>query len=126
MWNGPINGNYSNCIWTLPPWTSGVAELTNEEVLFVIETCKPLEEQSSDLLYVVGKYNESTNYKKAINGDTYAVIKGYDPEIHSLGIDANGIVIPNDPPTSDEVSQPVEENTGDVEPVEEVTEEGEE
>jgi hypothetical protein len=93
-WNGPAGGtDWSTCDFTKPPWVNGVAELTHDEVLFVIENIAPFEEQyGGDTNTVIGKYNELTSYEKAINGDTYAVIKQYDPTVNTQGIDSNGII----------------------------------
>jgi hypothetical protein len=117
MWNGPKGGtDYSVCDFTKAPWVAGVAELTHEEVLFVIKALPPIEEQYlPDTNMVIGKYNQLTGYEKAINGETYQVIKQYDPLVHTLGIDANGIIKPVEevPPgeevTEGEVKQPLGE-----------------
>jgi hypothetical protein len=112
MWNGPLKGDWSKVDFSKPPWANGIAELTHEEVLFVIETCKQF---TGDDFNIQSRYNESTNYEKAINGDTYAIIKQYDPLVHTLGIDANGIIKPVEevPPgeevTEGEVKQPLGE-----------------
>lgn len=94
-WNGPIGGtDYSTCDFTKAPWVSGIAELTHEEVLFVIEACSEIEVgHETDDFYIQSRYNELTGYEKAINGETYFCIKGYNPEINTLGIDANGIIL---------------------------------
>jgi len=106
-WNGPIGGtDYSNVDFSKPPWVNGIAELTHDEVVWVIETIAPLEEQYlPDENTLISKFNNLTKYEKAINGDTYHCIKGYDPQVNTLGINASGII------------QPVEES---VTPVEEV------
>jgi hypothetical protein len=93
-WNGPIGGtDYSNCDFTKAPWQSGCMTLTHDEVLFVIENIAPFEEEyGSDTNTIVSKYNNLTGYEKAINGDTYAVIKQYDPTVNTQGIDSNGII----------------------------------
>jgi hypothetical protein len=120
-WNSSVNGDWSTADFSKAPWVSGVMTLTHEEVLHVIiETQKIIENFKvtsnfsipDDNTYVVPRYNE-LDWEKCINGDTYAVIKGYDPEINISGIDANGIVIPNDPPideeTSGDIEQPLEQ-----------------
>jgi hypothetical protein len=106
-WNGPINGDYSVCDFSKPPWTAGIAVLTHEEVIFVQDTIEteirpnyepqigePLE--PSDF-WLQSEYNKFVKFEKGINGDTYAVIKGYDREIHLLGINASGIVAEEEP-----------------------------
>jgi hypothetical protein len=99
-WNGwgpDLNPDY-----TKPPWTSGVMTLTHEEVIHVQTVCAQIvaDYQTAnngatpdDNTYVVPEYNKS-DWSKCINGDTYAVIKGYNPEINLLGIDENGIIQP--------------------------------
>ena len=109
MWNGPIDGNWGTCDFTKPPFAGGCAELTHEEVLYVIESLPPIEEEFlPNLDVVISKYNQLSNWEKAINGDTYNVIKGYDPEINTLGIDANGIIIPIETPIDEEISGDIE------------------
>jgi hypothetical protein len=106
-WNGWGEG--LNPDYTKPPWVGGVMTLTHEEVLHVIEvTSQIIEEYQEanngatppDSEYVVPEYNKK-DWAYCINGDTYAVIKGYDPAVNTLGIDASGIVQP--------VEEPVEE-----------------
>ena len=105
MWNGPVNGSYAECDFTQPPWVAGCATLTHEEVVFVKETIAPfVEERPYDDFYAVSSYNNATAYEKAINGETYAVIKQYDVEINTLGIDGAGIILPVEEP----VETPVE------------------
>jgi hypothetical protein len=106
-WNGPIGGtDWSNVDFNKAPWQSGVMTLSHDEVLFVKENIAPFEEQyGTDVNTIVSKYNNLTAYEKAINGDTYAVIKSYDPTVNTLGINENGIVQPE---------QPVTEETGAV------------
>src|SRR4051812_38738224 len=104
-WNGPVNGDWGVCDFTKPPFAGGCAELTHEEVLFVIENTAPFVALKPwDDFYVVSEYNKAINWEEAINGDTYAVIKSYDPAIHTLGIDGNGIVVEEEEP-----EPPVEE-----------------
>lgn len=93
-WNGPAGGtDWSTCDFTKPPWVAGVAELSHEEVMFVIDALPPIEEEFlPDTNMVISKYNNLTGYEKAINGDTYAVIKQYDPAVNTQGISENGIV----------------------------------
>jgi hypothetical protein len=114
-WNGPINGtDYSVCDFTKAPWTGGVMILTHEECVFVLETVENevrpqyqpqmWEPQEPSDFWLQSEYNKIVLWEKGINGDTYAVIKGYDPEIHSLGINENGIVqeiVEVEPPTEE-------------------------
>lgn len=111
MWNGPVNGDYSNCDWSKAPWYPVCADLTHEEVMFVIEALPPIEAKYlPDTNMVIAKYNELTGYEKAINGQTYPVIKQYDPAENLLGIDINGIIKPEPTPTTEETNPTVEEN----------------
>ncbi|OLS39146.1 hypothetical protein [Bacillus sp. MRMR6] len=99
--NGPIDGDWTNVDFKKPGWVSGVMELTHEEVLYVQEQTQVIidafivengyEPPSNE--YVLPEYNKQ-DWEKCINGDTYAVIKSYDSLVHTLGIDANGIVQP--------------------------------
>lgn len=108
-WNGWGEGIESD--FTKAPWVSGVMTLTHEEVLHVLEQTqiiidafvadKGYEPPANE--WVVPRYNE-LDWAKCINGDTYAVIKSYNPEVNTLGIDANGIV---QEPVEEE--QPLEE-----------------
>jgi hypothetical protein len=99
-WNGWGEG--LNPDYTKAPWTSGVMTLTHEEVLHVLDVTGQIiaDYQAAnngatpdDNTYVVPEYNKS-DWTKCVNGDTYAVIKSYDPAINTLGIDENGIVQP--------------------------------
>jgi hypothetical protein len=117
-WNGPINGDYSKCNFAQPPWTGGVATLTHEECIFALETIENevrpqyqpqmWEPQEPSDFWLQSEYNKFVLWEKGINGDTYAVLKGYNPEIHSLGINESGIVQP-DPVEIVEVEPPTEE-----------------
>lgn len=100
MWNGPKNGtDWSTVDFTKPGWVNGVMELTHEEVVHVLtETQRIIDEFNPDNEfsnpsdeYVVPEYNKS-DWEKCINGDTYNIIKQYDPEVNTQGIDANGII----------------------------------
>jgi hypothetical protein len=94
-WNAPVNGDWSTCDFTQPPFAGGIATLTHEEVLFVIETTAPIAVgHENDDFYVTSQYNIAVNYEKGINQDTYVCIKGYDPNVNTLGTDANGIIQP--------------------------------
>jgi hypothetical protein len=120
-WNCPINGDWSTVDVTQPPWVSGIAVLTHEQVLFVKERVElvisayvpkpgdPVEPTDS---YVQGQYNILVNYEQAVNGETFAEIKKYDPAVNTLGINAQGIIQPEPPveePTQPE--QPIVEPT---------------
>jgi hypothetical protein len=113
-WNCPVNGDYSGCDWTKAPWAPVIAVLTHEQVLFVQEKCEIVKvayvpkigepaEPSDE--YVQAEYNKLVNFEQAVNGQTFAVIKSYDPNVNTLGINENGIVQPE---------QPVTEETGAV------------
>lgn len=107
MWNGPKDGtDWSTVDFTKAPWVAGIAALTHEEVLFVKEECAKIAVgHETDDFYIQSRYNELTKYEKAINGETYFCIKGYNPEVNTLGIDATGII----QPPVEEVTAPVEE-----------------
>lgn len=102
---------------TQPPWNGQEVcmNLTHEEVLHVkTETQKIIDSYvpgrgmpviPDDNTYVVPRYNE-LDWTRAINGNTYAVIKYYDTEVNKLGVDENGIIYP---PVEEE-TQPVEED----------------
>ena len=113
MWNGPIGGtDYSKCDFNKGPWVGGCMELTHEEVLFVWETTEQFRVQKPwDDFYIVSQYNIFVKYEKAVNGDTYNVIKTYDPEVNLLGINEFGIIKPDEAPISEEINPTVEEPT---------------
>lgn len=91
--NAPVNGDWTTVDTSKPPYSEGVAELTHEEVLFVWETTEQFRVQKPwDDFYIVSQYNIFVEWLKAINGDTYNIIKTYDFEVNHLGIDVNGIV----------------------------------
>jgi hypothetical protein len=110
--------------FTKAPWAAGIMTLTHEECVYVLDTIenevrpnyKPeyYEPQEPSDFWLQSEYNK-LDWKKGINGDSYAVLKGYNPEVNTLGIDGSGIV------------QPVEEevNPGTSEPVSEVVAEEE-
>lgn len=107
-WNGPVNGDYSNCDFNKPPWVGGCAVLTHEEVVFVWETTEQFRVQKPwDDSYIVSEYNKFVNWEKAINGDTYNVIKTYDFEVNTLGIDENGVVQPAEPVEETPTEEPI-------------------
>lgn len=113
-WNGWGEGIETD--WNAAPWTNEVMTLTHEEVLHVLtETQRIIDEfkVSSNFgaptdEYVVPKYNES-DWTKCINGLTYNVIKEYNPEVNTLGIESTGIVIPNETPIDEEISGDIEQ-----------------
>lgn len=95
MWNGPINGDWSTVKFDEAPWNNEICTLTHEEVVSVIDALPPLEAEylpSTDM--VISKFNALTSWEKCINGITYNCIKGYNPEVNTLGLDASGIVVP--------------------------------
>jgi hypothetical protein len=109
----PFNENWNP---SQPPFVAGIATLTHEECLYVkghceqiIATYQPANHWDNPIPsddFVISTYNGIDGWKKAINGDTYSVLKGYDPEIHNLGINENGIVVPEEiveevPPTEE-------------------------
>lgn len=111
-WNGPTGGtDWSTCDFSKPAWVAGVMTLSHEEVLHVQEVSGQIiaDYQAAnngatppDMEYVLPEYNKK-DWEKCVNGDTYAVIKGYDPSINLWGINANGIVpdpnaVPEEPP----------------------------
>lgn len=109
-WNCPVNGNWSDPTidYTKPPWVAGIAVLTHEQVLFVKEKCEAViaayvpkigESATPSDEYVQAEYNKLVNFEQAVNGQTFAVIKSYDPSINLLGIDEKGIVQPEEVPT---------------------------
>lgn len=113
MWNGPINGDWSNVDFAKAPWLTGaIMTLDHEEVLHVQTECAKIIDEfkaSNDFTtpvdeYVVPRYNES-DWEKCINGDTYAVIKQYDPEVNTLGINENGIIMPEETPVEEEAAK---------------------
>jgi hypothetical protein len=120
-WNSAKDGDWSHADYSKPPWAPGIMTLTHEEVLHVqTETQKIIDAFIAANGYnppanewVVPRYNE-LDWEKCINGDTYAVIVGYDPAVHTLGIDGSGIVYPDpieepEQPTEPEPEQPTQE-----------------
>lgn len=112
-------GFNTNFDTTLPPWNGQdvCMTLNHEEVLHVItETQRVISEyvpqygepETPSDTYVVPEYNK-LDWTKAINGATYNVIKGYNPEVNTLGIDANGIIIPDEAPIDEEIVEPTEQ-----------------
>jgi hypothetical protein len=95
--------------------------LTHEECIFVLEQCQVIIDnydpadnfyQPITNDYVQVEYNR-IDWTKGINGDTYAVLVGYDPEVNTLGINEHGIVPEEviEPPieeTSIEEAAPIE------------------
>jgi hypothetical protein len=95
------------------PWAAGIMTLTHEECIYVLEKCQVIIDNydpannmyqpiSND--YVQVEYNR-LDWTKGINGDTYGVLVGYDPEVNTLGINENGIVYP------EVIEPPIEEPT---------------
>ena len=112
-WNGPIGGDWTaepKPDYTKAPWAAGCMTLSNDEIIYVKEAIAPFEEEyGTDVNTIVSKYNNLTGYEKAINGDTYAVIKSYDPAVNTLGINEFGIIQPEAQP-----EQPTEETPSEV------------
>jgi hypothetical protein len=102
-----------------PPFTAGIMTLIHEECVYVKTKCdeiitkyqpvNPWESTTPTDDYVISTYNGIDGWKKAINGETYAVIKQYDPLVHTLGIDGNGIVQPVEEEPVEESIAPIEE-----------------
>lgn len=98
------------------PWAAGVMTLTHEECLHVLEGQQTIrdnydpadnyDEPISDM-YVQSEYNK-IDWKKGVNGETFAVLMGYDPEVNTLGINETGIVQEEQP------EQPGDEPTDEV------------
>lgn len=96
----PFNAND----YTQVPWVPGVLPLTHEECLYVIEKCDQVrsgyEASGSELdekSYTISNYNKIDNWTKAVNGDTYDVLQGYDPDYFDQGINEYGIIYPEQP-----------------------------
>jgi hypothetical protein len=93
---------FNSTDFTKAPWAAGIMTLTHEECVSVLDQCqvirdnyKPEEnnyEPISDF-YVQGQYN-LIDWTKGINGETYAKLVEYDPEVNTLGINETGIVYP--------------------------------
>lgn len=98
-WNSVVNGDWSKADFTKAPWVNGVMTLTHEEVLHVLEVTGEIidsfvvangyEPPANE--YVVPEYNKK-DWQYCINGDTYAVVKGYNPDVNTQGINEFGIV----------------------------------
>lgn len=104
-WNSAVNGDWSQADFSKAPWVGGVMELTHDEVMHVKTETQVIIESyiltngttPPDNEWVVPRYNE-LDWEKCINGDTYAVIKQYDPEFCTMGIGADGqIIMPEEP-----------------------------
>jgi hypothetical protein len=98
--NGPIDGDYSVCDPNKAPWTQEIATLTHEECIQVNEGIKSVIENYDPAIhngepisdfYVQSEYN-AMDWEYAINEATYQALKAYDPEVHTMGIDSNGII----------------------------------
>jgi hypothetical protein len=101
---------------TKAPYTGECMTLTNEEVISVQDECAKVNEtftpdDFTPVLtdsWTIARYNESNNYQEAINGATYDVVKVYERDFNTQGIDINGI-IPE--PQPEEPEQTEEETT---------------
>lgn len=82
--------------FTKAPWASGVMTLTHDECVHVLTACEKIKEdypvESADTFYVISQYN-MIDWKKGINGDTYAVLQGYDMEVNTMGINEQGVIL---------------------------------
>ena len=111
-WNGPINGDWSNVDWNAGPWANKVCVLTHEECVYVITECnkiiadyQPSYDHGNPYptdAYILDKYDNLDNWEKPIQGMTYDILKQYDPEINTLGINENGIIYPEVPEVPEE------------------------
>jgi hypothetical protein len=120
-WNGPVDGDWSVVDFNQAPWNNGICVLTHDEVIFVIEALPEIEAEylpNTDM--VISKFNALTAWEKCINGVTYAVIKGYNADLNSQGINESGIV--PELPSVEPIVEPVIE-VPEVEPVAEPTQE---
>jgi hypothetical protein len=99
-WNGPIDGDYSNCDFTKGPWAAGVMTLSHDECIHVLQGCQTVidnydpkdhDNQPADDFYVQSEYNK-LDWQYAINGDTYAVVKTYNTEFNTQGVNESGII----------------------------------
>jgi len=107
------------------PWAAGIMTLTHEECVSILEQCQVIRdnynpannnyEPISDS-YVQAEYNK-IDWTKGINGDTYAELVQYDPEVNTLGIDEFGIVYPEviEPPIEEETPEAPIEETAPIE-----------
>ena len=108
----------------LPPYVGGIMTLTHEECVNVKGECEVILDNfvpdrynpTPDNVYVISRYNQLSDYKEAINGDTYNVVMMYDEEYNTQGIDENGI-IPE--PVEETPEEPTEEEETPTEPEEE-------
>jgi hypothetical protein len=107
---------FNSTDFTKAPWAAGIMTLTHEECVSILDQCQVIRdnykpedhyyEPISDF-YVQSEYNK-IDWTKGINGDTYSVLLGYDPELNTLGINEHGIVYPEviEPPIEE---TPIEE-----------------
>jgi hypothetical protein len=124
-WNAPVNGDWTTVDATRAPWANGIMTIAHEDVLLVKRETEriaseyvqvnPWDDPYATGAYIQSTYNNFTKWEKAINGDTFNVIKTYDPEIHTLGINENGIILPEvTPDTTSEGTTSDNTETGEV------------
>lgn len=86
--------SFNSTDYSKAPWAPGCMVLSHDECLFVIGKCEEIKElhpdRDFDDDYIVGEYN-LLDWKKAINGDTYNVLKSYGESL--LGINENGVIV---------------------------------
>ena len=107
---------FNSTDFTKAPWAAGIMTLTHEECLHVLaaqqtirDNYDPADNYNDPISdsYVQAEYNK-IDWKKGVNGETFAVLMSYDPEVNTLGINEQGIVKPEEP------EPPAEEPTNEV------------
>lgn len=85
--------------YDVAPFANGIMTLTHEECVYVIEKTNEVretyipEENFLDIAsYTISNYNKIDNWEKAINGDTYNCLQGYNIEENKYGINTYGII----------------------------------
>jgi hypothetical protein len=114
---------FNSTDFTKAPWAAGVMTLTHEECVHVLTECQVIRDNYDPATnnyqpitddYVQVEYNR-IDWTKGINGDTYAVLVGYDLEVNTLGINEYGIIYP-------EIDEEGNEEVAPETPIEEVQE----
>jgi hypothetical protein len=112
--NGPIDGDYSNCDWKEAPWVDKIMVFNHDECLFilgriqeVIEAYNPDDNEGSPISdsIIHSDYNNS-DWEYAISWSTFLTLRQYNPEYNTQGINEDGI-IPE--PEVEEPEEPTEE-----------------